>query len=303
MLPASAIILVLVLFGSALPFRWARILNHLTFMSAFPVGMYWIAPAILIAAMVGLLGTMDRPTRLIVALLTVFAMALASRVMFKVLREGYSIFYNPPLFIVFTIAVTAVIWFGARHLTRGDRLRLVNCFMVMNAIWFLLVPYLKPIYQTVPVTTPIGTIFTQPPDAVVVPQMVSFVRAQAAAGKRVLILPEFPMLYVMGGTDSPSRWYEMVPGMLDGADEKQLIADAESQHVEYVIITNRTTFEYGYPYFGIDWCKDIYSWINSNFEQSSEFGKFERSINAPFAALVYKRRTIPGAKQPRVLNQ
>jgi hypothetical protein len=119
----------------------------------------------------------------------------------------------------------------------------------------------------------------------------------------VLILPEFPMLYVMVGTDSPSRWYEMVPGMLDGADEKQLIADAESQHVEYVIITNRTTFEYGYPYFGIDWCKDIYSWINSNFEQSSEFGKFERSINAPFAALVYKRRTIPGAKQPRVLNQ
>ena len=122
--------------------------------------------------------------------------------------------------------------------------------------------------------------------------MVSFVRAQAAAGKRVLILPEFPMLYVMGGMEAPSRWYELTPGMLDSADESQLISDAESQHVEYVIITNRSTAEYEYPYFGIDWGKDIYRWINSNFEQSGEFGKFERRIGAPFSALIYKRRVI-----------
>jgi len=92
--------------------------------------------------------------------------------------------------------------------------------------------------------------------------------------------------------------------MLDSADEHQLIADAESNHVEYVIVTNRSTFEYGYPYFGIDWGKDIYRWIDSNFERSGEFGKFERGgVEAPFSALVYKRRTIPAPNQPRVLNQ
>jgi hypothetical protein len=135
--------------------------------------------------------------------------------------------------------------------------------------------------------------------------MISFVRAQTAAGKRVLILPEFPMLYVMGGTESPSRYYELVPGMIDSAGEKQLIAEAESQQVEYVIITNRGTFEYGYPYFGLDWGKDIYRWIDSNFEQSGEFGKFERAKDAPFAALLYKRRTTPAQtnRSPGMLNQ
>jgi hypothetical protein len=216
-------------------------------------------------------------------------MALASRVMFKTIRVGYSIYYDPALFIVFMIAVTATLWFGAKRLVRTERLHLINWFLMVDAVWFLLVPF--PVHlNEVPVETPIGKIFTDPAKAVVVPKMISFVRAQAAAGKHVLILPEFPMLYVMGGTEAPSRWYELVPGLIDIADERQLIADAESDHVEYVIITNRRTSEYGYSYFGIDWGKDIYRWINVNFEPSAEFGKFERRKDAPFEALLYVRR-------------
>lgn len=305
MIPASACIFVLVLIAAALPYWWARIPYNLSFVATFPIGMYWIAPAVLVAAIIGLpstlAGTLDSLTRCVIALLAVFAMALASRVMFRVLREGYSIYYNPPLFIVFMMAVTAVLWFGGRHLIRTDRLYLINCFMVVDAVWFLLVPLPRPFFQTVPVETPIGTIFTQPADAIVVPQMVSFVRAQAAAGKHVLILPEFPMLYVMGATESPSRWYELVPEMIDSADEHQLISDAESQHVDFVIITNRDTSEYGYPYFGIDWGKDIYRWLNTNFEQAGEFGKFERRRAAPFSALLYQRKRT--SEPPARLSQ
>ncbi len=295
MLPASIGFFILVLIGTASPFGWAQIPYNLSFMAAFPTGMYWIAPVILIAAIAGLPGVPDRSTHRIIALLAVFAMALASRVMFRILREGYSIYYDPPLFIIFMIAVTAVLWFGARRLIRTDRLHLINCFLVVDAVWLLLVPFPEH-YQPVPLETPIGTIFTQPAEAIAVPQMISFVRAQAAAGKHVLILPEFPMLYVMGGTEAPSRWYELVPGLIDSAGENQLISDAESQHVESVIITNRQTFEYGFPYFGIDWGKDIYRWINSNFEQAGEFGKFERRSDAPFAALLYKRRQSASAR-------
>ena len=300
MLPASVCILILVLVGGESSLKPAQIPYYLSLMTTFPIGMYWIAPVILVAAIAGLPIAGDRPTRKIIGILTVFAMALASRVMFKMIRVGYSVYYDPALFIVFMIAVTAMLWFGAKRLARTERLHLINCFLMIDALCFILVPF--PVHlREVPVETPLGKIFTDPAKAAVVPQMISFVRAQAAAGKQVLILPEFPMLYAMTGTESPSRWYELVPGMLDSADENQLIAEAESHHVEYVIVTNRSTFEYGYPYFGIDWGKDIYRWINSNFEQSGEFGKFERSIDAehsidtPFSALVYQRR--------RVLNQ
>jgi hypothetical protein len=302
MLPVSGFLLILVLIGGGLPFDKAQIPYGLSLMVTFPAGMYWIAPLILVAAAAGLLGREDRSTREVIGILTVFAMAMASRVMFKTIRVGYSVYYDPALFIVFMIAVTATLWFGAQRLLRTDRLHLINCFLIVDAVWFLLVPFPTHINE-VPVETPIGKIFTHPAEAILVPEMISFVRAQAAAGKRVLILPEFPMLYAMTGTESASRWYELVPGMLDSADEKQLTADAESQHVEYVIVTNRSTFEYGYPYFGIDWGKDIYRWIDNNFEQSGEFGKFERRIDAPFSALIYKRRSVPVANQPRVLNQ
>jgi hypothetical protein len=304
MLGASACILILVLAGGASHFRWAHIPAHLSYVVTFPIGMYWIAPVILIAALAGLPRASDRATRRIIALLAVFAGALASRVMFRVIQGGYSILYDPPLLILFMMAVTAVVWCGARRLIRTERLHLVNCFLAMDAAFFLLVPFPGRFWQRSAVKTPIGTIFSRPAEAVLVPQMASFVRAQAAAGKRVLILPHFPMLYVMSGTESPSRWYELFPGLLDSADESQLISDAESQHVEYVIITNLAMSKFGYPYFGIDWGQDIYRWINNNFEQSGEFGKFERRVNAPFAALVYKRRMPPANREkPRVLNQ
>jgi hypothetical protein len=291
MLPVSACILILVLIGGASPYQAAQFPYSLSYLVTFPIGMYWIAPVIFIAAIAGLPRGLNRETRCVIALLAVFAMALAARVMFMIMRSRYSVYYDPPLFILFMMAVTAVLWFGARRLIRRDRLHLINCFMAMDTVLILLVPFPNHLLQPVPVETPIGTIYSRPAEAVLVPQMVSFVRAQAAAGRRVLILPEFPMLYVMGGMEAPSRWYELVPGMLDSADEKQLIADAESQHVEYVIITNRATFEYGYPYFGIDWGQDIYSWIDANFKQSGEFGEFDDTIDAPFAALIYKRRT------------
>ena len=295
MLALSSLGLILVLIGWASPHWWAHLPYRVCRLAAWPIGMYWVAPAILIAAIAGLPRGLDQPTRCSIGLLAAFGMALALRVFVVVPMGGYSIYYDPPLFILFMIAVTALLGFGARHLVPTDRLHLINCFLAMDAVWLLLVPFPGHVSKAARVETPIGTIFGEPAEAVLVPQIVSFLRVQAAEGKRVLILPEFPMLYVMGGMDAPSRWYELVPGMLDTVDERQFISDAESQDVEYVIITNRRTPEYGYPYFGIDWGQDIYRWVNTNFVQSGEFGRFARTIDAPFAALIFKRRTLPGA--------
>lgn len=105
--------------------------------------------------------------------------------------------------------------------------------------------------------------------------------------------------------EAPSRWYQLTPGLLDGADERQLMSDAEAQHVEYVIVTNRSTLEYRYPYFGVDWDEDIYRWINNDFEVIGQFGEFQRIAGAPFSAVVYPRRTWAGATEDkrRTLNQ
>jgi hypothetical protein len=299
-LPVSLIILTVALICGALPYRWAQLSVDWAYAVTFPIGMYWVAPIILIATFMAWPRGADRATYCTIALMAVFAMALASRVMFKVVRGEYSVYYDLPLFIVFMTAVTGVVRFASEDLIETERLRLINWLMAMDVVCVLLVPFPWHSYQTsrtIPLETSIGTIFTQPEEAALIPEIISFVRTQVAMGKRVLILPDFPMLYVMGGTESPSRWYELVPGLLSKKDEDGFIAAAELQHVEYVIVTNRATFEYGYPYFGIDWGQNIYHWINTRFEQSGEFGKFERRRDAPFAALIYRRN-----KSARAIN-
>ena len=264
----------------------------------FPIGMYWVAPAILIASTAGLIPQADLKTIRAIALVTLFAIVLALRVLFSIRRIGYSVYYNVPMFLVYMIAVTSVIRVGGGRLPPSARDRLVNYILVAISIWLFAIPYPKPPVPTTPLETPLGMIFTTPAEAAAVPKIVSFIESQTAAGHRVMILPEFPMMYAMTGTESPSRWFEVTPGMLDDDEEKKFISDAEAGHVDYVIITNRATHEYGVPYFGLDWAQGLYAWIVGNFEQVSEFGRFTRERDAPFAALVYQRRGLATTATP-----
>ncbi|HYL57281.1 MAG TPA: glycosyltransferase family 39 protein [Candidatus Acidoferrales bacterium] len=288
----------LVFFPATNHVLWALIALNLWIMATFPLGMCWLAPAILIGAMTGLIPGSDRKTNRAIALIAVFALALALRVLFAVQRSDYSVYYDLPIYIVFMIALTAVLRAGAGRLRLAARDRLVNNILLTISIWLFVVPIPNPPFPTIPLETPLGLIFTKPAEAAAVPKLVSFIESQTAAGHRVLILPEFPMMYAMTGTEAPSRWFEVAPGLLGDDDEKKLIADAEAARVDYVIVTNRATPEYGVPYFGLDWAQGLYAWIVGNFEQVGEFGSFTRKPDAPFAALVYKRRGVASSATP-----
>jgi len=63
--------------------------------------------------------------------------------------------------------------------------------------------------------------------------------------------------------------------------------------VDFVLITNRDAREYGAPYFGLDYGQTIYRWIDSHYDVVGQFGEFRRAYQAPFSALIYKRRESP----------
>ncbi len=284
-----AIVVIALFVATTLGFPNALVPLVILNIAAFPAGMFWLAPPLLLAATAGLLPATDRATCCIVALLSVFAMLLGARVMVELAGGSYAIYYGPPLFLIYMIVVTRVFQYGARSVAAPTAYRLLTAVLAVDAIRLLLNPFPNPNYQPIPLDTSIGTFFTRSGEAGQVPRLVSFINRESLAGKRTMILPELPMLYVLTGTESPSRWYEMVPGMLDDKDEKRLIAEAESQQVEYIVVTNRNTAEYGMPYFGLDYCRKIYGWINSNFELAGEFGKFTRTRGAEFSAQLFKR--------------
>jgi hypothetical protein len=68
------------------------------------------------------------------------------------------------------------------------------------------------------------------------PQIISFMKSHTRIGKDILVVPETPSLYFFGGMQSPSRWYEAQPGVLDPKQELASINEAESAHVQYVLL-------------------------------------------------------------------
>jgi len=58
---------------------------------------------------------------------------------------------------------------------------------------------------------------------------------------------------------------KLSPGMLDDDDEKQLIADAESKRIGYIVLTKRSTLEYGVPISDWIMAKGFMLGSNSNF--------------------------------------
>lgn len=59
------------------------------------------------------------------------------------------------------------------------------------------------------------------------------------------------------GMESPSRWYEAQPGVLDPEQELTLINDADAAHVQYVLVCNRHVEEYGIAPFGVGYDRSI----------------------------------------------
>ena len=138
----------------------------------------------------------------------------------------------------------------------------------------VLVPIANP--KTVKLETSWGGIYLAPADASVARQIIDFTLAQKEAGHRVVVLPEGHMIYALTGTEAPSRWETIIPGILSPPQEKQYIADLTHADVDYIVLTNRKTVEYGTPYFGIDYNRKIYGWIETNYRVAGQFGQFHR---------------------------
>jgi hypothetical protein len=97
---------------------------------------------------------------------------------------------------------------------------------------------------------------------------------------------------------SPSRWYEAQPGVLDPDQELALIKEADFSSVKYVLLNHRSVSEFGIAPFGIGYDQAINRWLVTNFIKIGQFGpranllpvsKASR-IYEPYVIEVYERR-------------
>jgi hypothetical protein len=257
----------------------------------FPLGMYFLVLGLFVWAMrsvrTGIFGLHAFP----LAVTSFYALAVGIRIFAQVAPFDYALYFNPVLFLAFLVLITRLVKYLLRaYAPRSIALALI---FVMSYEALALAVTLSPWLRTHKslLQTPRGTIYGSESVVASYTKVLGFLNEQSRLGRKVLILPEEVMLYFLSASSAPTRWYVLTPGILKSqADEERYIAAIDSAHVEYILLSNRDTSEYGFDYFGIDYCKSVYAWIEENYRVEGEFGQFRRGTGAGFGMLIYRRR-------------
>jgi hypothetical protein len=265
---------------------------------ALPVGVFWLGCAIGVRACVRWMTGRRDVRNWATALLTAYALAIGSRVLAQVGPFGYGIFYDSGLLLVFVAFEVEVIERVAAGVNEPRRSIIFKLAFGGQALLVAFTVWSSPGQEPARLDTDLGTIYTQPAEAALYPKVVSFMKMQSHLGKHILVLPEAPLLYALSGLEAPTRWYEASPGVLSPQDEGEFIRQAEQSGVDIILLSNRSTREYGVPYFGQDYCRTIGGWIDAHYRLTGQIGDFRREPSAPFAMEVYQRRESPAPTGP-----
>jgi hypothetical protein len=258
---------------------------------AYPRGMFFIGCAFFTYSLYALRNNIGDRLLLAKATFGILALVLAVRVLAQVLPYGYSIFYDVPLLLVFILAVNGCVETALFSLAIEQRRKLTNFLLAVEV--FTLAAILIPVHseRTATLDTGWGTIYLTPGDADSARLIYNFVLEQKRHGRRVLLVPELPMIYAFTGTEAPSRWYTTIDGYMSRPQEESYITELQRGAPDYIVVTNRYS-ELGSPYFGIDYARQTYAWIEAHYQVTGQFGHFRRDGSHELAALLYQRRNI-----------
>jgi hypothetical protein len=255
----------------------------------FPRGVYWLAGIIVVWFALRLLQTRVSVQQMMLGIVAIAAFATGARVGTKMVTWNYAIYYNPLLILMFVAALTVLL----RKIGEWSGYPAASKLILAQAVVFSCI--LMPLYKAAPSTplvTARGTIYTRPDLVAGYDRAVRFISEAKAAGKRVVLLPEDTALYFMTGTFAPSRWFCIPPAYMEpGKVEDDYLRDLRVAHPDYILLSNRSTVEYGLPYFGIDYNRRVLDWIQENFKVIGEIGQFSRDLhNKQFGALIFSAK-------------
>ncbi len=232
------------------------------------------------------------------AALGLYATLVSVRVMLGLTPSmfNYSVYFNVPVFLVFIILVTRLIRRASWNLEpRSRKLLLASLLAAQTALLYITL-FPKPWLLRSPLTTEVGTFYTRTDVTIIFPQIISFMKSHTKNGRDILVLPEPPSLYTFAGMLAPTRWYSLLPGVVDPDHEQEFIREATANDVRYVLISNRVVPEYGVAPFGIGYNQQIYQWITANFRNIGRHGPLPNSQPGPYLINIYERKDIEPAQ-------
>ncbi len=269
---------------------------HPTF--AFPNSMYAFVVVFLILTGWQLAHNKLEPSLLARAFLAFGALVIGLRTCTDVTFYGYPIYYNPLLYLC---AIIFLAWLIERAMAGKSHFeQQAMRWGTITLLWAGLAGASLPNYvPRIPsdkmLVAPRGKMAIHPgAKAAPYKKTLAFLNWVKANGRSAMILPEDTSLYFFAEISAPSRFYSLAPGIIaPGAMTESYLQDLARAQVDYIVLTNRPSPEYGVPYFGIDFDQPVLQWIDAHYEVVGEIGQFSHHpLEVPWGALIYRRRGL-----------
>jgi hypothetical protein len=98
--------------------------------------------------------------------------------------------------------------------------------------------------------------------------MAEAVRAAKPPAATLVVFPEGQVLNFLAGKPNPVRQKLYIPGYLQVSNEPQLLEDLRRKRPGAIVVWPRSTEEYGPVEFGVDYGREVFTWIERNYEPS-----------------------------------
>lgn len=118
-----------------------------------------------------------------------------------------------------------------------------------------------------------GNLRQPPPITLAMRQTLDYLARNSRPGDYVLALPEGSSLNFLADRPAPLRYEVVTPGFLSEAEEQRAIRSIQEKSVEFVLLLNRPTSEFGPRAIGRDYCRALMGWIEKNYSPVAAFGE------------------------------
>jgi hypothetical protein len=118
---------------------------------------------------------------------------------------------------------------------------------------------------------------------------VSYIKKNTAEDDKVVVVPEGVGINFFSSRENPLKYFNFIPPIFRFIDEEKMVSEFAESGIDYIVIVQRTTFEYGPSFFGIHYGRKLYSWILNNYQLVKLFGPYPFTTNE-FGVAIFKKR-------------
>jgi hypothetical protein len=114
---------------------------------------------------------------------------------------------------------------------------------------------------------------------------------RARPDDRLAVLPEGVMINYLLRRRTPARYINYMPPELLMFGEERILADFAARPPEWIVLAHKPTAEYGLPFFGQDYGRELFAWIRAHYAVAAAFGGPPLQRGTLFGIEILRRKT------------